>query len=132
MVAYADTTDFNVFGLPTATLNALASGAVQSAQLASASGRMDSYFRARYNMPFTAWGDELRECCCVLAACTIIRRRGFNPDNKTEADLVTRETVWLTWLDRVAAGTLQPNVTEASAESWFDGMGELSDTPRYD
>lgn len=112
-MAYADTTDFDRYGLPTATLDALASGTVQAAQLSAASGRMDSYFRDRYALPFTAWGDELRECCVVLAAATIIRRRGFNPDNKAEADLAAREQTWIAWLESVVARRVSPNVTPA-------------------
>lgn len=113
---YADRADFDAFGLPSATLNALASSSVQDSLLSAASGRMDSYFRGRYGLPLTAWGDELRECCCVLAAYRLVGRRGFNPDNAWERDLQERYKDWIAWLEGVQGNTIHPDVTETGAE----------------
>lgn len=112
-VAYATRTHFDQFGLPTATLDALASSTAQDAQLSSASGLMDSYFRGRWpdGLPFSSWGDELRECACVLAAYVIVARRGFNPDNAWEQALQARRAAWLAWLELVRDKKAHPDVT---------------------
>lgn len=131
-VTYATRTHFDQYGLPTATLDALASGAVQDAQLSSASGLMDSYFRGRWpdGLPFVSWGDELRECACVLAAYVIVQRRGFNPDNAWEQSLVARRAEWLAWLELVRDKKAHPSVVPQASTVTNYSPSARSSTPR--
>lgn len=125
-MAYATTTHFDQFGLPSATLNALASSTVQDALLSAASGRMDSYLGTRYAVPLTTYGDEVRECACVLAAYAIVQRRGFNPDNAWETALQERRKEALEWLRDIASGKASvPGITESESESWPSQIGAL-------
>lgn len=130
-MSYATRTHFDQYGLPTATLDALASSTVQEALLSSASGLMDSYLGARYSVPLSTYGAEVTECCCVLAAYTILQRRGFNPDNAWETAVQARRAEWLDWLKGLASGSVSlPGVTESESDAWATVIGTLSDDAR--
>ena len=66
-MAYAERTHLAQWGLPSTALSAIPTG-TQDAALASASAKADSYLRARYALPLSAWGNELRQAVCELAA----------------------------------------------------------------
>lgn len=103
MTRYADTTDLTRLGLPATALTGVASEAQEEA-LDAASAEADSYMRARYVVPFTAWGTDLRQCVCALAAETILTARGYNPAAGRDDVISARAARWRTWLRDVSAG----------------------------
>lgn len=103
MTRYADTTDLVRLGLPSAALTGVATAAQEDA-LDAASAEADSYLRARYVVPFTSWGDDLRQCVAAIAAETLLTTRGYNPQAGRDDVIANRADRWRSWLKDVSAG----------------------------
>jgi phage gp36-like protein len=101
-MAYADRTDLARFGLPSAALSGVAT-ATQDDALDAASALADSYMRSRYAVPLTAWGDDLRQCVCALAAETLLTSRGLDPGRANGDVILTRADNARAWLKDVSA-----------------------------
>lgn len=102
-MAYADRTDLARFGLPSAALTGVAT-ATQDDALEAASDLADSYLRSRYALPLTAWGHDMRQCVCALAAETLLTTRGLDPA-RANGDVITlRADNARAWLRDVAVG----------------------------
>jgi phage gp36-like protein len=111
--AYATRTDLTSLGLPSAALTNVSTTA-QDAALLSASARADSYLKARFTLPLTAWGQDLTEAVCHIAAWTILSARGFNPDQGADTAIRTRYEDAIRWLERIADDRATPTVTDSS------------------
>jgi phage gp36-like protein len=80
MSQYATATELQNFGIPAAALSGI-SPTIQNQHLTLASGKIDSYLRGRYSLPLVSpFPDEIIAATCALAAYTLLKRRGFNPD----------------------------------------------------
>lgn len=101
-MAYADRTDLVRLGLRAEALTGVSTTA-QDAALEAASDVADSYLRARYALPLTAWGDDLRRAVAAIASLDIMTARGFNPSNGADDVLVQRSRDATSWLKDVAA-----------------------------
>lgn len=106
---YASEADLGNFGVPTIAFGQL-TPAQKSAALASASATMDSYFRARYALPFVSFGTDVVECCCVLAAYRSMHMRGFNPAGGADKNFLDRYNLSMQWLRDVKAQMVHPDV----------------------
>lgn len=101
-MAYADRTDLTRLGLRAEALTGV-STAAQDAALEAASDVANSYLRARYELPLTSWGDDLRRAVAAIAALDIMTARGFNPANGADDVLMQRSRDAVSWLKDVAA-----------------------------
>lgn len=112
---YAVRADIPRFGIAAEAIADIAT-ATQDAALSSASRFMDGFLRAALALPLLAWGDDLRECCCVLATETLIFGRGIAPGGVGGADqpLIDRADRWRKWLGSVSSGKVLLDVTESS------------------
>lgn len=108
---YATVADLDNYGVPSIAFGQLTAGQ-KTAALASASALMDSYFRARYNLPFKAFGVDVVECCAVLAAYNAMMMRGFNPAGGADKNFELRYQKKLKWLQDVKEQMVHPDVTE--------------------
>ena len=109
---YADPVDLGRFGVNAEAFSDLSDAEHQLPPLSSASRIMDSYLSKQFNLPLLAWGDDLRECCSVLAAWAMISTRGFKPrENPEDTPLEIRWKWWIDWLEKVAENDLTPVVT---------------------
>jgi phage gp36-like protein len=110
---YADVVDYGRFGVNVAALEDLAIEENLAPPLSSASRVMDSYLGKQFNLPLTEWGDDLRECCAVIAGYTALLVRGLKPDeNPEDASIGIRYAWWIDWLKQVAKDEVTPVVTE--------------------
>lgn len=100
---YATTTDLTRFGLPSTALTGVSS-TTQEEAISAASALADSYMRSRYAVPLTAWGDDLRQCVCALAAETLLTSRGLDPGRANGDVILTRADNARAWLKDVSAG----------------------------
>lgn len=103
MSQYATYADFLVFGMPETELTGTGlteSGVVR--HLEAASGLADSLLKGpNYSPPFTAWGTELTDAVCTIAAYKIRAGRiGFNPDGD-DANYRLMYNDAIAWLKRV-------------------------------
>lgn len=100
---YATTTDLTRFGLPSTALTGVSS-TTQEEAISAASALADSYMRSRYAVPLTAWGDDLTQCVCALAAETLLTSRGLDPGRANGDVILTRADNARAWLKDVSAG----------------------------
>jgi phage gp36-like protein len=115
-MAYATRSDFERWGLSpslAAQAETKAPGAIANA-LDARSAEADSYFRARYVLPLTAWDANVRRVVCELAALDVLGVAGFNPQGNDEY-FTRRAERALGWLKSVGAKRVHPDVTESGA-----------------
>jgi phage gp36-like protein len=89
--------------------------AVVNQGLEAASATADGYLAARFDLPLTAWADDLTRVVCIIAAYDIMVVRGFNPDFVDE-NLRQRYDDSLRWLRDVAGGKVHPAVTDSTPD----------------
>ena len=78
---YATTADFDRFGIRPEALPQTITVQDKDAAISAASGRADSYLGARFRLPISAWGDDLRQAVCAIAAFELVASQvGFNPE----------------------------------------------------
>ena len=109
-MSYASLSDLVNYGITTNALGNL-STLQQTDALTSASAVMDSYFRGRYSLPFTAWGIEVTECCCKIAAYQLMNVRGYSPASGADINIVNRFNDAIAWLNKVQRQAVHPDVT---------------------
>lgn len=131
MAEYATVKDIESVGLPPDALEGI-SPTVIKAHIRRASGRIDSYARSKYSVPFVAPFDEaIIEAAAVLAAYSLLVWKGFNPDEhdsnfaKRHDDYVGRPGQ-LGWLDKLSRGFV------SVAESTDATPDELEGAPTVD
>lgn len=112
---YATPADFAVHGIRSPWLNHTngVSDARQDRVLRAKTDHINSYFGA-YDLPPTAWPDNVRAGCCYLAICDLLTTDGHEPDDD-DASFAKRCEEFQAWLEAVAAGNLDvPGYVDAS------------------
>jgi hypothetical protein len=75
--------------------------------LTSATDMAEGYLSSAYEMPILGWGEDLKSCVARLAAATLFRVRGADPQGP-DALVFDGESKAIQWLDRIASGRLKP------------------------
>lgn len=132
MSRYADTEDFDRYGLPEGALAGdFHSDDVQAA-LDAASDIADSYLRGRFVLPITTHGGDLADAVCRIAAFNILSRRGYNPEGNADQVRLRYEDA-IEWLKGVSTGRITPALTDSSSSTSGGGKGgPFVVAPRYD
>jgi len=108
-MAYATAADFDRFGIRPEALPASIKPIDKEAAISAASGRADSYLGARFRLPISAWGDDLRQAVCAIAAFELVASQvGFNPEAGHNMVLVTRKEDAVRWFEQVSRGHVTP------------------------
>lgn len=104
MTRYAEAADLAALGVRAQATGGISAGDINSA-LDAASVLFDGYARARYDVPFAAWGVDVRSAVARVAAYEILSVRGMNP-NASQADESVRDRYRdaVAWMKDVAAG----------------------------
>ncbi len=129
-MAYATRPDFEQLGLPPDALDALDSrvpGSVARA-LDAASTLADGYLRARYVLPLAAYGDDLTQAVCAVAAASLMTTLGLDPESPMAALIRERAREARRWFEMVAAKRIHPSITEGGAH--VDGATVISPAAR--
>ncbi len=79
----------------------------KSFALVSASSLADDYLGRRYDLPLKHWTFDLKQAVCYIAAYTLLKRKGFNPE-QYDANWVNDYNKALAWLDDVGNRKLHP------------------------
>ena len=118
MATYAQISDLTTYGLPPTALQSpnLPVQVVQGA-LNDASDIADSYLRGRYALPLLAWGTELTQAVCRIAAYNLLSVRGYNPAAAADVNIRDRYTDALDWLNKVQRQAVHPNVTPQPSQT---------------
>lgn len=116
MSSYAVPEDLAKYGIAATAIASIPSD-VQQAALDSASELADSYFRSRYLLPFTKWGNDVRRVVAVLATYDLLVVRGYNPASGADINLRLRYDDALAWLRQVSRQEAHPDVTPSMAQA---------------
>lgn len=116
MPAYATTADLVTYGMPTTALGQLTT-VQQNAALAAASKIVDTYLRGRYALPLVAWGTEITDATCRIAAFNLLSVRGYNSASGADVGLRERYQDALEWLSAVQRRAAHPDVTETAVNA---------------
>lgn len=106
-VAYATRTHLTTLAVPSAAIAGISTGDQDSALLA-ASRMVDSALVARFKLPLTQWGYDIRMATLNLAVQILFQRRGYSPQggDAEQIDLAAKRS--MDWLTMVAKGTFTP------------------------
>lgn len=115
-MGYASPPDLLTYGFPATALGTLTTPQQQAA-LDTASATVDSYLRGRYALPLLAWGPEVTEWACIIAAYKLISIRGFNPANGSDRTLKDRYDRCMYELAEVQRQARHPNVTPQASQT---------------
>jgi phage gp36-like protein len=108
-MAYATVEDFDRFGIRPSALPDSITAADKLAAISAASGRADSYLGARFRLPIAAWGDDLRQAVCAVAAFELVAAQvGFNPEAGHNQVLQQRKDDAIRWFEQVSRGHVSP------------------------
>lgn len=116
---YASRTDLTAYGIPANALGGLTT-AQQDAALDAASKRVDSYLRGRYGLPLIAWGVEITQATCVIAAYQLMHTRGYNPASGADVNIENRYHETIAWLEQVQRQAAHPDVTPQPAAPTYN------------
>jgi phage gp36-like protein len=126
VTVYATPDDLAALSLPGAVVAAIPNESRLQA-LAAAAALADSYLASRYRLPLVAWGRELTQAVCDIAAFYAMKRLGFNPDGGADAELVAGRDRAEAWLARVASGAVTPSITDTAPAP--SGAGRVAGNP---
>lgn len=113
-MAYATRTELTTLSLPASAVSALSTDKQDSA-LEAASRLADGYLNARYTLPLTVYGSDLKKAVCDIAALILMRGRGFAPETADADLLMSGHRDAVKWLEGVAAGKINPyGLTDSS------------------
>ncbi len=113
MAAYCTRAELTSLGIFSDALRTIGTDQ-QDTAIAAASDEMDGYLGARYKLPLTAWGQDVRLMCARLAVYNLIAVRGYNPSSPGDAQLLETHEMAERWLKRVSDGSLALTVTDSS------------------
>ena len=102
-MAYATRADLYRLGLREEAFSAV-STTDQDAAIEAASDVADSYLRARYVLPLTGYGDDLKSVVCRIAAYELLATRGYAPGVGGDESLEARHDKATAWLKDVSTG----------------------------
>lgn len=128
-MAYASAADLALSGMPAASLSGVASEA-QTEALAQASETIDSYLRARYTLPLSEWGRDIKRACVIIAVYDILTFRGYVPQGEDD-NFRLRYLDVIKWLEAVRDGKNEPSgVVDATPEESEEGAYIVTEAPR--
>ena len=114
-MTYASQDDLFRLGLPEGALRGVSPSTIEEA-LEAASRLADSYLRARYTLPLTAWDGALSRAVAAIAAYDLMAVRGYDPARGADEVLRLRYEDAIRWLERVAAGEVSPEVEDSTPD----------------
>jgi len=86
----------------------------QQEAITATSSLMDTYLRERFTLPLLVAGRDLARCCAIISVYDLISGRGYNPSNPGDDNLRLRYEDQIKWLEKIAAGTVIPDVTDST------------------
>jgi phage gp36-like protein len=122
LVVYAAPADLDRLGVA-ALANEDFTNEDKDRALASATTEADGYLNARYTLPLTAWGDDLRQHVVNIAAYRLLVRRGWSPVAPEDQTLRTGHADAMAWLQKVKDERISPPGIVDSTPDVYDAGG---------
>lgn len=111
---YASLADLTTSGLSASALGTVTT-AQQQAFIDAANAKIDSYIGAKFTLPLTSWGADLRDASVAIAAFSLIAFRGFDPEDPGDVVFQNRKDEALAWLKLISKGEVTPLVADSAA-----------------
>lgn len=127
-VTYCDPADITNYAVPEHSIaeisaSARADGCIAATDVAA------GFVGAAYELPLTAWGEDLRQQTAYLAAAQLFSRRGVDPGGPDKVVIDNRDSA-LKWFDRLANGRLSPpGIVDSTPEEDEGGSFVVSGKP---
>jgi len=123
---FANADDFLVQENANGVFDGLDTPAIDQA-LQWASREMLGYVAKRKTLPLLSWGDDLRACCCRMAAYDLIANQGYSPLGGNNVVWETRYLQRVQWLVNISRGLVElVDCVDSSVPSTVDVAGPLT------
>lgn len=128
-VVYCDAVDITNFAVPERAISEVSADRRIAACIA-ASDEADGYLATRYTFPLLAWPTNMREHCANIAAASLFRRRGVDPQSADAIVFDGRDQA-RSWFKQIANGLVKPpGIVDSTEEINEGGSVVESDTSR--
>lgn len=127
-VVYADPEDITKYAVPERSIEEITHSERVEALIAT-TDVANGFVAASFELPLTAWSNDLRIAVAKLAAATLFRRRGMDPQGP-DVVVIDAETKAMQWLDRIANGRIKPPGILDSTLETFEGGSYIYTTPK--
>lgn len=126
---YASPADIVAHAVPERSIEDLT--ATQRADaLISSSDMAEGYLSSAYELPITAWPEDLRSAVARVAGASLFRIRGADPQGP-DAIVFDGESKAIQWLDRIANGRLKPpGIVDSTPDATEGGSYLYTNTKR--
>lgn len=108
MSGYATVAELAIYGVPAASLASFTDPEKLNA-LDAASATADSYLSAAFRLPLTAWDTSITKAVCQIAACDLLRARGYNPASGGDPAIQAAHDSAMAWLRDISQGRARPS-----------------------
>ncbi len=129
VVVYATPADFDALA-PSAASSEDFTTEEKDRALESATSEANGYLNARYTLPLTAWGHDLRQHTVSIAAYRLLVRRGWSPVAPEDDTVRTGYTDALAWLAKVKDERISPPDIIDSTPDVYDAGGFVVSRPK--
>lgn len=119
---YATLVELTSLGVPAASLTGTTSDQ-QTAALVAASSIVDSYVGARFKLPLSNYGADLKICVCKIAGYNLLTTRGMSPGNDAGDALRNAYKDQMAWLKDISDGRATPAWPVASDVNGYNPEG---------
>lgn len=111
--AYAALADLTNYGVQSTAVFGSLSSAQQQKALDAANALADGYLAAKFKLPLTSWGEDLREAVVAIARFKLLVSRGFNPEGHAAEAIVDAKNDAIRWFEGISKGVVNPVVTDS-------------------
>lgn len=118
-VLYARPSDLSRIAIPAAALQNVTPAEQADAMLA-VTDEAAGYIGGSYQLPLTAWDDDLRMHVARMGAYAVISARGYDPTGRDDTLVKGRDDA-IAWLRRIMDGQLEPPGMIDSTPDEFEG-----------
>lgn len=125
---YCDRHSLTRMGLPDHSIESVSDEEILELCL-SVTDECDSYIGGAYLLPLLQWGRDLRLHATKMLARYLLDKRGWDPEG-ADVSIALGHTQAITWLDRVAKGTLKPAGIIDSSPTVVDSGSVVVSRPR--
>lgn len=122
---YLTLSEYATFSLLPAAYSTVADG-IKTARISARSRWADGYLGQQFDLPLTAWDDDLRHAVAMAVDWDVMSYRGFNPERDADRVVLLRYEQAEAWMDKVSKGEITPMVTDSSSGS---GPGDSTAGP---
>lgn len=111
--AYATLADLTVYGVKDAGPFGGLSNSQQQAAIDAANATADGYLAAKFKLPLTSWGADLKQKVVVLARFELLTTRGFAPEGGAAEAITVAYQAAIKWFEGVSKGVITPTVVDS-------------------